>query len=58
MRITKVSMIVSSSLGLESIWGAFRLGLTSSTRKDLASKPGYGVHKMLFIPGWGSALLQ
>lgn len=45
VRAAKASMILSSSLGLESAWGAFGLGLSSSLRKDLANKPEYGVTK-------------
>lgn len=52
MRATKVCVILSSSLGLESVWGAFGLGLGSGPGKDLANKPGYGVTKCsLFLAG-------
>lgn len=38
-------ILLGSSLGLESAWGMFGLGLSSSPGKDLANKLGYGVTK-------------
>lgn len=55
MRAIKAIMILNSSLGLESVWGALGLGLNSGSGKDLARKPVYGVTEHFFFPGQGSS---